>query len=232
MFSVRTFAAGALLGVVLCVGIQGFTQQKGLELQAETGRCYYHKSPDGMFYQARYQTNNYLDPACNSFAISGMVDDTRGWRIAFHDFGTIRARDNRFILRDDEYAHPPSTPCDTQTNSGCYGSMYGEGTNRGVSFSLTKRVPIQGIDLLGEVGLLFFNSEFHAWAQKDSDHQILYAKEESSWKVSPPAPLFGVGVRWENLYIMARRYVSLGHRAESLTDHNVFEFSAGVAIPL
>lgn len=233
MFDVRPFLAGALLGAIFCVGIQGWSQQKGLEIQVESGTCHYGEAKDGTFYQSRYQTNNQLSPSCNNISLSGLFTERLGWRVGYHDFGTIRARDNRFIRRDDEYAAPPATPCDPATVSGCYGSMYGEGHNWGLSVAGTYRYPLtQSLDLLGEAGLFFFNSSFHAWAQKDEDSGVLYASEYSSFMGSPPAPILGLGLRWKYLLVMARHYESLGHRAQSLSNHEVNELTLGLAFPL
>lgn len=221
-----------LLVLVFCT-LTAFAQQTGLEIQVETGKCHYGESPDGMFYQGRYQTNNQLNPPCNNISLSGLFGQRIGWRVGYHDFGTIRARDNRFIRRDDEYASPPGTPCDPNTASGCYGSMYGEGHNWGLSVAATYRYPLtKSVDVIGEAGLFFFNSAFHAWAQRDEDSGLMYVDEGSSFRDSPPAPILGLGLRWKYLVLMARHYHSLGHRAQSLTDHNVNELTVGLAVPL
>lgn len=218
-----------MAGLVSAVGITSFAQQKGLEFRAETGNCNYGRSPDGMFYQSTQQTNNQLKPGCSAFSIAGLFDDVNGWRIGFHDFGTIRARDNRFMRRDDEI-RATTGPCDPATLSGCKGTMYGEGGMKGVSFSYTRRFPIKGIDVLGELGMLFFESDFHAWASKDEAPGTLYATEKSSI-FNRPDLVMGAGVRWKDFYVMGRKYTSLGHRAQSLTDNSVFEVTAGIAFP-
>lgn len=234
MFKQFLFGTTWLLAGLL-IGIAGsnFAQQKGLELQAERGTCHHHQAVDGTFYQSKYQTNNQLNPNCSGIALAGLFDDERGWRVSYQDFGTIRARDNRFTRLDEE-AHLPVLPaCNHTTLSGCMASMYGQGSMKGVSFSLTRRWPVKGVDLLGEAGLLFFNSEFHAWAQNDHDKQVVYAaKEECKWISCPPDLVLGGGLRWKSFYVMARKNFSVGHRAQSLTDFNVTEVKIGVAIPL
>lgn len=217
-------------GLVSAVALSSRAQQRGLEAHAEAGTCHHGQSPDGMFYQSPQQTNNQLNPACSNFSISGMFDDVRGWRFGYHDFGTIRARDNRFMRRDDEI-RSHTGPCDPATLSGCKGSMYGDGYMRGFSVALTRRYPFHGIDFLGEAGVLFFESEFNAWASKDEAAGTLYAKEKSSYRNLPDLVLGG-GVRWKDFYVMARRYYSLGHRAQSLTNFSVKEVTAGVSFPL
>ncbi len=219
-----------LVGFAVAVAYSSIAQQKGLEFRAETGTCHHHVSTDGLFYQSPYQTNNQLNPSCSTLSISGMFDEYRGWRIGYHDFGTIRARDNRFMRLDSE-VRATTGPCDPKTLSGCKGTMYGEGIIKGLSFSITKRQPFYGIDLIGEAGLLFFESSFNAWASKDEDGGTLYAVERASI-FNLPNLVLGGGVRWKDFYINVRRNFSLQHRAQSLTDFNVTEVMAGVSIPL
>lgn len=231
MFKQLLFGTTCLLGGLLIgIGVTAFSQQKGLEFRAEAGTCHHHVSTDGLFYQSPYQTNNQLNPGCSTLSLAGMFDDYRGWRIGYHDFGTIRARDNRFMRLDSE-ARATTGPCDPSTLHGCKGSMYGEGNMKGISFSLTKRQPFHGIDLIGEAGLLFFESSFNAWASKDEDGKVLYVVEKGSI-LNLPNLVLGGGVRWKDFYITARRNFSLQHRAQSLTDFNVTEVMAGVSFPL
>lgn len=223
-----------LLLVGLLLPIQGLAQQRGLEFQVETGTCEYERSPDGMFWQSPQQTNLQLAPACKNASIAGLwgKSQTWGWRLGYHDFGTIRARDNRFMRRDDEIYSRPSG-CNPATLSGCMGTMYGEGHNWGISAALTGQYRIgRDFALIGEAGLLFFNSAFHAWATKDEDNGILYAREFSSFRDSPPAPMIGVGARWKYFGVMYRHYESLGHRAQSATNHDVDEVTLTAALPL
>lgn len=226
LVGVISFAAG----VAVSVSVGSRAQQTGLEIRAEKGTCKHGVSPDGMFYQSPYQTNNQLNPNCSAVSIAGMFDDVRGWRIGYHDFGTIRARDNRFMRRDDQ-ARATTGPCDPATLDGCKGTMYGDGYMRGFNFALTKRVPVGVIDFNWEAGLLFFESDFNAWASKDEDGQVLYVREKAGF-MNLPDLVLGGGLRWKNLYVMARKYYTFGHRAQSLTDFTVTEITVGIAIPL
>lgn len=220
-----------LAGISVAITSSPRAQQRGTELRAETGTCKHDVATDGLFYQSPYQTNNQLNPSCSTVSLAGMFDETRGWRIGYHDFGTIRARDNRFMRRDDE-VRAVTGPCDPATLSGCKGTMYGDGYMRGVSFSLTKREPLRSnIDFTWEAGLLFFESEFNAWATKDEAPGILYVTERSSI-FNRPDLVLGAGLRWQDFYITARKNFSLQHRAQSLTDFNVVEVMAGFAFPL
>jgi hypothetical protein len=220
-------ATGFLAGAILTVAINPLAQQKGQEFHAEKGTCHQGQAPDGMFYQSPQVTNNQLNPGCSAFSLAGMFDDVRGWRIGYHDFGTIRARDNRFMVRDDEI-RSPNRNCNPQTGSGCMGTMYGEGYMRGVSFSLTKRQPFYGVDLIGEAGVLFFESGFNAWAKIDHDGSVAFAREKSS-AFNLPDLVLGGGVRWKDFYVMARKYWPMGHRSQSLTDFSVTEVTVGLA---
>src|SRR5258706_1573450 len=124
MFKQILFGTTCVLGGLL-LGIAGsnFAQQVGLEFRVETGTCHAHVSTDGQFYQSPYQTNKQLNPNCSTISLSGMFDEYRGWRIGYHDFGTIRARDNRFMRLDSE-ARATTGPCDPKTLKGCKGTMY------------------------------------------------------------------------------------------------------------
>lgn len=224
LLSITWLLAGLLIGITG----SNFAQQRGFEARAETGTCHQGQAPDGMFYQSPQVTNNQLNPACSVLSIAGMFDDVRGWRIGYHDFGTIRARDNRFMLRDDEI-RSKNRNCEPMTGSGCMGTLYGEGYMKGVSFSLTKRQPFYGVDLIGEAGVLFFESGFNAWAVTDHDGKCLYVREKSS-VFNLPDLVLGGGVRWKDFYVMARKYWPMGHRAQSLTDFSVTEVTVGIAL--
>ena len=200
----------------------------GINLHLEAGQCEYARATDGTFYQSNLQTNNFLSPGCYSLGISGQFKQkpSWGWKVAYHDFGTIRAKTNVVTQRDED-AFQTWDQCDPETKRGCKATMGGEGKNIGLSIALTKRVPLRGFDVITEGGLLFFRSEFHAYGCAWDTGNVTYVNEHSPFS-RLPALMGGIGVEKDNVYAMVRGFYSLGHREQSLTKHSVAQLVLGL----
>lgn len=223
-------AGWIFIGFALAVGFMAKSQDSGLSVHFEVGRCKHEAAKDGTFYQSNLQTNNQLQPSCFSLGLGGQFNALWGWKVAYHDFGTIRARDNHVTQRDVD-AFKATASCNPSTKEGCTARMDGEGKNTGLSLALTRRVQMDGFQFVGEGGLLFFSSKFHAWAVAEDTGNVSYVDEHSPYS-RVPALMGGVGVQWKQLYLMVRKAKSLGHREQSLTDHSLTQIVVGVQVPL
>jgi hypothetical protein len=218
-----------LLGAVFATAYQAWSSP---EIQLELGQCRFGKAPDGTFYQSDYQTTNYLTPRCMSLGLADKFEKGGriGWRVAYIVTGSIEARDNLFIRNDDGLR---SIPCDPPNFvAGCHATMNGSGNMRGLSFSGTADLPLGPVTVTGEMGLLFFKSQFKATALPvDYVGQVMEVNEESKWW-DTPTPMLGVSLRYGDVYIAARHYWPAEHRPLSLTDHSFTQLSVGLVFKL
>ena len=235
--NISVLLAGMLTGFALAVSWSSFSEEKvnlgsGMTLDLEAARCVHGIARDGTFYQSMRDTNNSLSTNCFSIGVSQKLYDRVGWRIAYHNFGTIRARDNKVTQRDEDAFRYPLPPCDPRTTEGCTGTMSGEGETRGISISATYDIPLaHGFRIITEGGLLFFSHKFNSWAWNDDSGKLFYINERSRF-TDAPAPILGLGIQWQHFYLMARKVIEVGHRAQSLTDQSLDQLALGVRIPL
>ena len=220
------YALGFAAGFILAIGFSG----KAVELFAEGGQCRFDDA-HGAFYHGDLPTHNYLTPRCGSIGLQDKFEDGKwGWRIAYLESGSIKARDN--IARQLDNSYETTAPCDTSTWIGCHARINGSGYVYGFSFGITRELDVyKGLKVIPEGGLFHFRSVFRA-SIRAVDFNCggceWYVQEDSGWKAWP-APYAGLTLRYGHIYAAARYYWSSGHRALSLADLRT-QFSLGAIL--
>ena len=199
------------------------------EYQFETGQCRFGLERDGTFYQSDRHTDNFMHPGCMSLGVAGKWKDSErwGWRAAFLATGAIQARGNKAV--NDE-ARGSTAPCDmTVSEANCPIIFDGSGNTQGITLGATYEQPLFAhTSVIAESGLFFFQHHFKAEATFESccGRNISYNETSKMWDM--PSPFMGVTLKYRAVYAAVRHYWPSGHRALSLTNHEINQFVVGL----
>lgn len=216
---------GAVLGFTAALGLSGRTA----EVFSEVGQCRFALERDGTFYQSDRHTDNFMTPGCISLGLSGKWTDSEkwGWRTSFLSTGSIQARGNMAV--NDEL-RGNTAPCDLSINeANCPVRFNGSGQTYGFTFGATFEQPLgYHLSLIGESGLFFFQHHFKAEGKfvDCCTRNISYNETSKLWDM--PSPFLGMTLRYRDVYFAARHFWPSGHRALSLTNHEMNQFVVGV----
>ena len=219
----------------------------------EYGQCRFGQADSGTYYQSDKPHSNYLTPRCASVGIAFKMPERWsmpgvGWRAAALFSGSVEARDNLAPMNDGLY---DPTPCSNAHWANCNSYFGGSGRMQGIQVSVTKERAIRGRWWAqGEVGLLFFEHFFNGYAKPaDFDGEPMvrggYVQGVSTrWEdaglnqyssiFNMPIPMIGASIGYGPAYFAARYHhapnaTELTSRAGlSITDHSVFQLTAGV----
>lgn len=218
--------AGFLAGFIVAIGFSGY----GTELFTEAGQCRFGLEKDGNFYQQQRHTDNYMTPRCLSLGVADKFNDGPwGWRASVQVAGKIEARDNVAAIGIELV--PPHFACDQATSFGCTSNFNGSGRTWGFTAGITNEQRLGFIRVIGESGLFFFTHRFRA-RQTNIDYAPVggangeYDETSKLWDM--PSPFLGLTLRYGDVYLAARHYWPTGHRALSLTNHEMNQIVVGV----
>ena len=214
-----------LLGAVLAIVAQGYA---GPEASLEVGQCRFGLERDGTFYQSDRHTDNFMRPACWSIGLQDKWKDSRfGWRVSFLSAGSIQARGNMAV--NDE-TRGVTTPCDmTISEANCPIRFDGSGNTLGFTLGATYEQPLfSRASLTAESGLFFFQHHFKSEARFEAccHREISYNETSKLW--DQPSAFMGATLRYRDVYASFRHYWPTGHRALSLTNHEMNQFVVGI----
>lgn len=220
-----------LVGAVIGFTAHGLAS-RATDLFAETGQCRFGLERDGTFYQSDRHTDNFLHPGCISLGLQDKWKDSRfGWRASFVATGTIQAKGNMAV--NDE-TRGSTAPCDMMVSeANCPIRFDGAGQTYGITLGSTYEQPLFAhAALIAESGLFFFQHHFKAEARfVDCCHRTISYNETSKlWDT--PSPFLGLTMHYRYVYVAVRHFWPSGHRALSLTNHEMNQFVVGLVKPL
>lgn len=216
-------------GFIVAIGFSG----RAVEMFSEAGQCRFGLERDGTFYQSDRHTDNFMRPGCASFGFQGKWKDSErwGWRVSLLGTNSIQARGNMAV--NDE-TRGSTAPCDLSVSeANCAIRFDGSGKTQGFTLGTTYEQPLfSRTSLIAESGLFFFQHHFKAEARfvDCCTRNISYNETSKLWDM--PSAFLGVSLRYRDVYAGFRHYWPTGHRALSLTNHEMNQFVVGVVKPL
>lgn len=234
VFGLFCLAAGILIGA---------PRSEGLRLEVDGGVCKAHKSEEGTWWQDGLEHHLQLKDRCGSAGLSfgTPISNVRLaaryvslGQFATHAIANADDQDNK-ASRGSVSSHPRRTECQTGFAADCYYNWDGSGGAQGGLFAIQwEGINVGPLRFGAEVGQFIYQARW-----RETIHPIdcpgnqcwqMQIDQRTGWQHAPEA---GVSVRWEYLYIAARRYWVTSHAPITAGfKQPVDQIVVGISIPL